>query len=303
MRGDRRADRAQAPRGPADRDALDRGAGAPRAARAGLSRRLRPFSAVIPGRAKREPGIHDHRPIVCAQAERRLRLFVIARNLEAGCSGRAREGLRCKPGDGTSAEWDSRRRLLLRAGAAGSSASVDAELDRWRIGYAIVGDPTLTKRPRVYAAGLANAPGWREVFRSGDVVVYERVPVGWQNGELAPRRRGRPRCPRGRRAPRRTRARPAGARPARPAGRGGRPPRAGAGRGRGAVGSCRPSPRTPAGTTSAGRRRRGRRAPRRRPARSGAQPPTRARRRAGSAQSTQISSRGLRSTASSVCTP
>ena len=40
LRGDRRADRAQAPRGAPDRDAVDRGAGAPRAARAGLSRRL-----------------------------------------------------------------------------------------------------------------------------------------------------------------------------------------------------------------------------------------------------------------------
>ncbi len=41
LRGDRRADRAQAARGAPDRDALDRGAGAPRAARAGLSGRLR----------------------------------------------------------------------------------------------------------------------------------------------------------------------------------------------------------------------------------------------------------------------
>ena len=40
LRGDRRADLAQAPRSAPDRDAVDRGAGAPRAARAGLSRRL-----------------------------------------------------------------------------------------------------------------------------------------------------------------------------------------------------------------------------------------------------------------------
>jgi hypothetical protein len=82
------------------------------------------------------------------------------------------------PGGWTSAEWEGRRRLLSRAGEAGSSATVDAELDRWRISYAIVGDPTLTRRPRVDAAGLANAPGWREVFRSGDVVVYERLATG-----------------------------------------------------------------------------------------------------------------------------
>ena len=41
LRGDRRADLDQAPRGPADRHPVDRGAGAARAARASLSRRLR----------------------------------------------------------------------------------------------------------------------------------------------------------------------------------------------------------------------------------------------------------------------
>ena len=41
LRGDRRADRAEASRRPADRNPVDRGAGAPRAPRKGLSRRLR----------------------------------------------------------------------------------------------------------------------------------------------------------------------------------------------------------------------------------------------------------------------
>ena len=45
LRGDRRADRAETARCPADRDPVDRGAGASRAARAGLSRRLRTFLA------------------------------------------------------------------------------------------------------------------------------------------------------------------------------------------------------------------------------------------------------------------
>ena len=40
LRGNRRADRAETPRRPPDRDPVDRGAGAPRAAREGLSRRL-----------------------------------------------------------------------------------------------------------------------------------------------------------------------------------------------------------------------------------------------------------------------
>ena len=42
LRGDRRADQPQASRRPSDRDAVDRGAGAPRAPRARLSRRLKP---------------------------------------------------------------------------------------------------------------------------------------------------------------------------------------------------------------------------------------------------------------------
>src|SRR3981189_3517260 len=39
--GDRRADLDQAPRGPPDRDPVDRGSGTPRAARTGVSRRVR----------------------------------------------------------------------------------------------------------------------------------------------------------------------------------------------------------------------------------------------------------------------
>src|SRR6185295_11962176 len=65
LRGERRADLAQAARSPPDRDALDRGAGAPRAARACLSRRLSPvqnrqFEFFENGRAR--PGHCPLRP-------------------------------------------------------------------------------------------------------------------------------------------------------------------------------------------------------------------------------------------------
>ena len=59
LRGDRRADLAQAARGASDRDAVGRGAGAPRAPRARLSRRLiighAPHELSWPGRAAVRP--------------------------------------------------------------------------------------------------------------------------------------------------------------------------------------------------------------------------------------------------------
>ena len=69
LRGDRRADLAQASRSAPDRDAVDRGAGAPRAPRAGVSGRLKSPSTTL--RFSRRPGLS--RPFCLSRSAEKTR--------------------------------------------------------------------------------------------------------------------------------------------------------------------------------------------------------------------------------------
>ena len=83
LRGDRRADLAQAPRSAPDRDPVDRGAGAPRAARAGLSRRLSRYCCRH-FELTRRPGLVPAVLISCATRQERVDHATRAKRLASG---------------------------------------------------------------------------------------------------------------------------------------------------------------------------------------------------------------------------
>jgi hypothetical protein len=66
--------------------------------------------------------------------------------------------------------------LMARAADYASDAAVRSAAARWGIRYVLVGEGAfLGSTAELDAAALATAPGVREVFRVGNVVVYEFV--------------------------------------------------------------------------------------------------------------------------------
>ncbi len=81
--------------------------------------------------------------------------------------------------DWTSSRWAGRWRLLEEAHLIGSDPDVTRLADAWDVRFVIAGSGWLVNHERtVDLEELKDAPGLREAYRSGPVVVYERVSAG-----------------------------------------------------------------------------------------------------------------------------